>query len=163
MLMKNSFIILYLAICITAYGQNADSLNVSLATKQIAAIDKPVEKLKFVILCFNFSKPVSNEITDLNNLAREYNHCVSSVVINDSDLSKYKELFTINEYRSLQEFIAAKSQYQKHVTSFPVILILDHSGKIIHSWSGDKTDDGLKSSDFYTKIKAGLESISTKK
>ncbi|MES2763633.1 MAG: hypothetical protein V4677_15570, partial [Bacteroidota bacterium] len=141
-----------------------DHINYSRPKKVlIAANDKPVEKLKFVILCFNFSKPVSYEIEDLNNLAREYDKDVLPVVINDSDLSKYKELFSTNEFLSLSEFIDAKSQYQKHVTSFPVILILDQNGKIMHSWSGDKTDDGLKSSDFYIKIKAGLESISTKK
>jgi hypothetical protein len=120
-------------------------------------------KLKFVILCFNLSQTNSQEISDLNNLAREYAKYVSTIVIKDVDLNKYKELFTAKEFKSLQEFMLNKTQYQKQVTSFPVILILDENGTVKHAWSGDKTEDGLKKGDFYIKIKAGLEAISNER
>ncbi len=156
--MKKSFILILLAICLTNLSR---ATNLVFQNKISDDSLKPSnEKLKFVILCFNVSQPNTNEISDLNNLAREYNNYVSSIVINDVDLSKYKELFTVKEFRSLQDFILNKTQYQKHVTSFPVILILDKSGIIKHAWSGDKTEDGLKKGDFYIKIKAGLEAIS---
>ncbi len=127
--------------------------------KELAILDFKA-KLKFVILCFNLVPPYSDEISSLNKLAEEYEKQVSSVVIKSEDLNKYKELFTYNEFQSLSSFIISKTTYQKQATSFPVILILDRNGKIKHAWSGDKTDGGLKKGDFYTKIKAGLESIS---
>jgi hypothetical protein len=117
-------------------------------------------KLKFVILCFKLSPPYDNEVDALNKLSLEYSKYVAPVVIKDDDLNKYKELFTPNEFRSLQDFILNKNPDQKSATSFPVILILDKTGKIKNVWSGDKTDDGLKKDEFYDKIKAGLESIS---
>lgn len=116
------------------------------------------EKLKFVILCFRLSPPYDDEIAALNRLANEYQAYVSPVVIRDDDLTKYKELFTRNEFKSLQDYILNKTAYQKHSTSFPVILILDKNGEVKHAWSGDKSD-GLKREEFYTKIKAGLQAI----
>jgi hypothetical protein len=120
--------------------------------------DENKEKLKFVILCFRLSAPYNDEVSSLNKLAKEYDKYVTSVVIKDDELIKYKELFTKNEFQSLQDFIKNKTEYQKYVTSFPVILILDRNGKIKNAWSGDKTD-GLKKDEFYTKIKVGLEAI----
>ena len=141
---------LFLVICLANFSKAANiTAPNSVSFDSLRATS---EKLKFVILCFNLSQPYTNEISDLNNLAREYDAYVSSIVIKDADLNKYKELFTGNEFRSLQEFILSKTQYQKQVTSFPVILILDKNGKVKHAWSGDKTDDGLKKGDFYTKI-----------
>lgn len=156
--MKKTFILILLSICLTSLTK---ATNLVYQNKISDDSLKPsTEKLKFVILCFNLSQPYTNEISDLNNLAREYEKHVSSIVIKDVDLSKYKELFTAKEFISLQDFILNKTLYQKHVTSFPVILILDKSGIIKHAWSGDKTEDGLKKGDFYIKIKAGLEAIS---
>lgn len=120
------------------------------------------QKLKFIILCFNLSKSYEDEIISLNKIAKEYEKHVSSLVIKAEDLNKYNEVFTKKEYKSLQEFILNKSEAQKRSTSFPVILILDKNGQILNAWSGDKTEDGLKSYDYYNKIKAGLESISKK-
>ncbi len=119
----------------------------------------PYEKLKFVILCFKLSPPYDAEITALNKLANEYKNYVSPVVIKDDELNKYKELFTKNQFRSLQEYILNKNEHQKNATSFPVILTLNKDGIVQNAWSGDRTDDGLKRDEFYDKIKAGLEEI----
>lgn len=116
------------------------------------------EKLKFVILCYRLSPPYDDEIAALNQLADEYKAYVSPVVIRNEDLTTYKELFTSNEFKSLEDYIFNKTAYQKRSTSFPVILILDRNGQVKHAWSGDRSD-GLKREEFYTKIKAGLESI----
>lgn len=116
------------------------------------------EKLKFVILCYRLSPPYDDEIAALNRLAEEYKTYVSPVVIRDEDLTKYKELFTRNEFKSLEDYILNKTTYQKLSTSFPVILILDRNGQVKHAWSGDRSD-GLKREEFYTKIKAGLQAI----
>ncbi len=116
-------------------------------------------KLKFIILCFNISKSYNEEIISLNKIAKEYEIYLSSIVIRAVDLDKYKEIFTIKEFNSLQSFIKNKSELQKQSTSFPVILILDKNGQILNAWSGDKTEDGLKTEDYYAKIIAGLESI----
>jgi hypothetical protein len=118
----------------------------------------PTEKLKFVILCFRLSPPYDDEIAALNQLADEYKAYVSPVVIRDEDLTKYKELFTRTEFKSLEDYILNKTAYQKLSTSFPVILILDKNGQVKHAWSGDKSD-GLKREEFYTRIKAGLQAI----
>ena len=159
--MKTSFILIFLTICLLTFSK----------TKGLATPDKIIsdslkissEKLKFVILCFKLSPPYDEEISNLNKLAQEFEKYLSPVVIKDDDLSKYKELFTRNEFKSLQDFILNKTEYQKNSTSFPVILILDKNGKIKNAWSGDKTEDGLKKADFYNKIKAGLEAISKQK
>lgn len=116
------------------------------------------EKLKFVILCYHLSPPYDDEISALNQLANEYKAYVSPVVIRNEDLTKYKELFTRDEFKSLEDYILNKTAYQKRSTSFPVILILNRNGQVKHAWSGDRSD-GLKQEEFYTKIKAGLESI----
>lgn len=124
------------------------------------------QKLKFVILWFKISPEDQTEISDLNKLAKEFDKYVSSVTIKDDDLSKYKELFTKNEFKSLEDFIQNKKECvtvtQKNITSFPVILILDKNGKVKNAWSGDKSD-GLKKEDFYIKIKRGLEAIAKEK
>jgi hypothetical protein len=154
--MRRSFIITFIFISSLGYSKTrfqsfpffSDSLTLSTG------------KLKFVILCFKLSPPYDNEVAALNKLSLEYSKYVAPVVIKDDDLNKYKELFTPNEFRSLQDFILNKNQSQKNATSFPVILILDKTGKVKNVWSGDKTDDGLKKDEFYDKIKAGLESIS---
>ncbi len=116
------------------------------------------EKLKFIILCYRLSPPYDDEITALNQLADEYRAYVAPVVIRDEDLTKYKELFTGNEFKSLEDYILNKTAYQKRSTSFPVILILDRNGQVKHAWSGDRSD-GLKREEFYTKIKSGLQAI----
>jgi hypothetical protein len=153
--MRLGFILILFIVCISAFGKTIlPSLN-----KPNSDSLKPSEKLKFIILCFQLSPPYEKEISALNKLAFEYKKYVSPVVVKDEDLSKYKELFTKNEFQSLQEFILNKTGFQKYSTSFPVILILDKNGKVINAWSGDKTDDGLKQDDFYIKIKAGLEAI----
>lgn len=121
------------------------------------------QKLKFIILCFNLSKSYYEEIIALNKIAKEYKNNVSSLVIEAGELKKYNEVFTRKEFKSLQEFILNKSEVQKRATSFPVILILDKNGQILNAWSGDKNEDGLKSDDYYTKIKTGLENISKQK
>ncbi len=112
-----------------------------------------------MILCFKLSPPYDAEITALNKLANEYKNYVSPVVIKDDELNKYKELFTKNQFRSLQEYILNKNEHQKNATSFPVILTLNKDGIVQNAWSGDRTDDGLKRDEFYDKIKAGLEEI----
>ena len=124
------------------------------------SLKQSTDKLKFVILCFKLSPPYDNEVDAINKLSLEYSKYVAPVVIKDDDLARYKELFTTSEFNSLQDFILNKDTYQKNATSFPVILILDKTGKVKNVWSGDKTDDGLKRDEFYDKIKTGLESIS---
>jgi hypothetical protein len=121
------------------------------------------QKLKFIILCFNLTKSYENEIVSLNKIAKEYEAFLSSFVIKAEDLIKYKEVFSKKEFKSLQDFILNKNESQRRSTSFPVILILDKNGKVLNAWSGDKTEDGLKSNDYYIKIKAGLENISIRK
>lgn len=116
-------------------------------------------KSKFIILCFNLSKSYEEEITSLNKIAKEYETQLSSIVIKADELSKYKEIFTSKEFKSLQTFINNKSDSQKSAISFPAILILNKNGQVLNAWSGDKTEDGLKKEDYYAKIKAGLRSM----
>ncbi len=136
--------------------RDSTSVNANKGGKTIPS--DPKEKLKFVILCYRLSPPYDDEIAALNQLADEYKAYVSPVVIRDEDLTKYKELFTRNEFKSLEDYILNKTAYQKLSTSFPVILILDKNGQVQHAWSGDKSD-GLKREEFYTRIKAGLQAI----
>jgi hypothetical protein len=121
------------------------------------------QKLKFVILYFNLSKSSEVEIASLNQIAKEYERFLSSLVMKAEDLGKYSDVFNKNEFQALKNFISNKNDAQKRSTSFPVILILDKNGKVLNAWSGDKTEDGLKTGDYYAKIKAGLENISTQK
>ncbi len=157
--MKIVLLLAYFIIGLLGFAKSSESLIPDKIVSDSLKISQE-GKLKFVILCFKLSPPYDAEITALNKLADEYKNYVSPVVIKDEELNKYKELFTRNEYRSLEEFVSSKPAFSKYSTSFPVILILDKNGKITNAWSGDKTDDGLKPNDFYVKIKAGLEAIS---
>ncbi len=147
------------------YNQRQQALAVPISNfeQEDTIIDDLDQKLKFIILCFNLSTSYQNEIISLNKIAKEYETFLSSFVIKAEDLNKYREVFTKKEFRSLQDFILNKNESQKRSTSFPVILVLDKHGKVLNAWSGDKTEDGLKSCDYYIKIKAGLENISTQK
>lgn len=164
--MKTGILFLLLMFLYTSYKAQesagkqpmTDSTRVNAVTNAKTISSDLKEKLKFVILCYRLSPPYDDEITALNQLADEYKAYVSPVVIRDEDLTKYKELFTRNEFKSLEDYILNKTAYQKLSTSFPVILILDKNGQVKHAWSGDKSD-GLKREEFYTRIKAGLQAI----
>ena len=74
----------------------------SVSPNNTAIAKESTSKLKFIILCFDSSPSNNDEIASLNKLAYEYRNHISSIVIYADDLNKYTEIFTRNEFRSLQ-------------------------------------------------------------
>ena len=113
-------------------------------------------KFKFIIISFHADSLFDSEIDDINKLSKNYDKYLTSWVINIEEIEKYREIFTKNEFNSLNDFIINKSQDAKNIKGFPLILIINHQGKISKAWSGDKRD-GLMKEEFYDKIKFGIE------
>ncbi len=121
-----------------------------------------LNKFKFIIIAFDADSLFNSEIGDINKLSKNYDKYLTSWVIKIEEMEKYREIFTKNEFNSLNDFIINKSQDTKNIKGFPLILILDNQGKISKAWSGDKRD-GLTSEDFYDKIKFGIENELSKR